>query len=907
MNWRCYLTDFIVNIDIKQALAALKRLGKSVDDTAKKTEAGFDRSAAAAAQARDEFGRFVATGTKGSKTLGSSIGALASPLGLATAGVTALSAAFVALAAVATKAFIDITNEGIALNKEAELTKLSLTAIFEGNEKAADAFIETIGDLAIRLGTSRQELTGLAKGILPDVGSIKGTEELLENVIVLGRDAGQNIESIRIATEEALSGNLVSLGRRLNIPRKTLDNIKEYQKEMDLASAINKGLSERIAETGISADVTADSFATLQGKIEGNIEDFKRLLGVAPFEELKEQARDLLVILEEQGPEISFVAEAFGDLAANVIDFVGSGINELIASIDFQKVEQLVDSFNGAVAAGQLLFDVLFEIPETGEGLLTLTLVFEELRFELVRLSKVAAVSKTSFISAAKALLLLNQIRKANVTGALKTLNSIQEDVTNAEERNAEAVENSTAAYERYEQRLKAIRDAQDERRDTTDDATQADIDAGEAVLANKKALAELAEAQRKAAEAQEEISKKTADLEEDRQKRLTNIMRKEADKRFDDAVKAAQRREDIARKNAQTIEDIFRKQDQAIADASKDLSRDEQAIARKGARDRRDIERNAANERVDIERNFRQELKRIQNQFNQDAADAERNNDAQAFLRAVRSRDQQVEVATESRDVSVEEAAINAERQREALAVSLEAEVEDARIANAQKLEDLQTRLNQELEAQAIKVAREFEAETIKEQRLKEQRDLALQRQLEDFARTEAEKQAKLQESLAKQIALVEAAEQKQIEITAAAEAQKTAIVQAEVARRAAILTERQALQEQAGRGALPQAPTRGDPGAGLPFQTGGRPPVGRPVTVGEAGPEIFVPDSAGTIIPNSAIFSPPAAPSMLGGGSNTNVTNNPTFNLAESMFQDPIARRNLTNFVLGVLAERV
>jgi len=36
------------------------------------------------------------------------------------------------------------------------------------------------------------------------------------------------------------------------------------------------------------------------------------------------------------------------------------------------------------------------------------------------------------------------------------------------------------------------------------------------------------------------------------------------------------------------------------------------------------------------------------------------------------------------------------------------------------------------------------------------------------------------------------------------------------------------------------------------LGFANGGRPPVGRPSVVGERGPELFVPDSSGTIIPN-------------------------------------------------------
>ena len=37
--------------------------------------------------------------------------------------------------------------------------------------------------------------------------------------------------------------------------------------------------------------------------------------------------------------------------------------------------------------------------------------------------------------------------------------------------------------------------------------------------------------------------------------------------------------------------------------------------------------------------------------------------------------------------------------------------------------------------------------------------------------------------------------------------------------------------------------------------FANGGRPPVGRPSVVGERGPELFVPRTAGTIVPNHAM----------------------------------------------------
>ena len=61
------------------------------------------------------------------------------------------------------------------------------------------------------------------------------------------------------------------------------------------------------------------------------------------------------------------------------------------------------------------------------------------------------------------------------------------------------------------------------------------------------------------------------------------------------------------------------------------------------------------------------------------------------------------------------------------------------------------------------------------------------------------------------------------------------------------------------------------GGPFAKLPgFANGGRPPVGKASIVGEKGPEIFVPTSAGTIIPNRSI----------GGG----VTNNIVVNVDAS-----------------------
>ena len=53
--------------------------------------------------------------------------------------------------------------------------------------------------------------------------------------------------------------------------------------------------------------------------------------------------------------------------------------------------------------------------------------------------------------------------------------------------------------------------------------------------------------------------------------------------------------------------------------------------------------------------------------------------------------------------------------------------------------------------------------------------------------------------------------------------------------------------------------------------FADGGNPPVNKPSIVGENGPELFVPKSAGTIVPNDKL-----------GGANQTVNNNYVVNIS-------------------------
>lgn len=92
--------------------------------------------------------------------------------------------------------------------------------------------------------------------------------------------------------------------------------------------------------------------------------------------------------------------------------------------------------------------------------------------------------------------------------------------------------------------------------------------------------------------------------------------------------------------------------------------------------------------------------------------------------------------------------------------------------------------------------------------------------------------------------------------------------------------------------------------------FAEGGRPPVGRPALVGEEGPELFIPDRAGTVIPNDITNAlATLAPTDVGFGQTTGGESSPTRiiivddrNSVDSLRRDPRFR----NLVLDMMEER-
>ncbi|MHC4749531.1 MAG: hypothetical protein ACYTFW_06605 [Planctomycetota bacterium] len=822
------MATIIVEVDAKQAEAALKKLNSSIDNTGKKAQKGFDGA-------------------------GASIGALAGPIGVATVGVGALTAAFVQLVNVAVTGLADITAEGVELASGLETARITFTNILGGNAEAAETFLKRLNQQSLQLGVKFSELSGFAKALLPDTESVDQFDRLTKVAVTLEKsDPDKTFDDVRIAIEGALSGDFVSLQDRFDLPKTTIQNIKNLQAELGPVEGIVAGLTAEFERTGQNLESFADTYAATVSRIEARTDTLKSVLGEPVLDALTEELSLFDSLLAENSDDIQIFVAQIGDMIAAVTDFIGTGLNDFLATIDFSQLEDLGITLQQTLAAVELIIDVLFEVPDSKDGIDRLTASIRELRNSLIAVAEFAGRVKLALegtLILAKAVF---QLKTGDIAGSFESL----KDFTGLldPERIKQSADETDAAFDRFKKRLVDISETQKERRQELErgpgDPTLIDA---ELEKKNAQKAAQEAEA------AQKEIDAAQLKAAEDREKKLTDIQRREAQKRFDDEVKNAQKREDIARKNADALEDIFRKQDQRIAEASEDLSREEEDIARDGARERRQIERDAANERVEVERNFRQQLQDIQRQFNQSAQDAERANDAQAFLQAVRARDEQIEVAKSERDVDLEDVGRGAQEKREDLRTELAQEVEDAKIANARKIEDLNLRLQQEIEAQAIKNERDLEQQAIQEQRQKEQRDLAAQRALEDFERTEAEKQEKLNESLEKQFAILEAAKVKEIELTAMAEAEKTKIVAEEMERRARALAE---AEEEAEQTSLPPlAAGIAPPGGITPMATGGPIAAGQTALVGEGGPEVFTAPATGHIIPNQTMFSPPSA----------------------------------------------
>src|SRR3990172_5117392 len=265
--------EYSVSLNDAEIIHQLRVIARAVDDTTSVMEKHFTDMGRKAEKSLDQT-------AKGAKVSGVQ-------LGIVSGIVQELTRRFIDMAAQAARAFVEIAKGGVDLNRQAELTKLALTAIFEGNEQAADAFIARFEGLADSLRVDRQEIVALGKSLLPDVGDVDQLEEILKNAVLLGKDAGKNFGEIRRAMEEAAVGQFVSMEKILNVPKESIRRIKDLSEEIGLGAALAQVLGERVTKAGLNIENTIGSLDALFAAANARGKDIQRIFGKPIFEKLK--------------------------------------------------------------------------------------------------------------------------------------------------------------------------------------------------------------------------------------------------------------------------------------------------------------------------------------------------------------------------------------------------------------------------------------------------------------------------------------------------------------------------------------------------------------------------------------------------------------------------------------------
>jgi hypothetical protein len=878
------MEDWVARLT-NNSVGSFGRMEKALLEIAKSSKA-VEKALSNVNKEADGAGKGVEKGTKsGSAGMGVLAGATA-----------AVTAKLLEMGQAAVRGFADIIKGGIEAAKTLETTTTSLTGILGGDPKLALAAMDRIRQESIRLGV---DLTELAPAFLPKVEDLDQFAKIGELVAGLSTlDPAQGQFGARIALNEALAGDLVSLRRRFEID---IGPIRAAQEEFGELEGLLIGLDEVLKSRGQDFETLSQTATVAMNQTKQIGEDVKTTFGEPILEALKEDFQGLNEFLLENKDTIDIIAGSLGDLVADIADLSG---DQLVGFLEGLNLGELQEFILGA----QNLLDIIQTIQEVqaqsqlpqgplglgediGEKIGELFSLEKALNAVLQIMTRLNATAAAGIAAVSGYFDIITGIASGDIEfdQLSENLDALQASIKTAA---SEATASANDSIGEMNERIAENTDRLQERIDAQNESNEADLDAANSFLANQQALEAEAKAAEEAAAAQEKYNDAREEFEIDKERAGFDLQLKQQRALLDAEIDFAQKREDIARKNAAAIEDIYRKNKQRISDAAVDLRRDEEDIARKGARQQIEIEREAANRRVEIETDFRRELQRIRDRFDFDGREAIRKNDAVAFLDIQRQKDFELSQARTQRDEEVQDAEGAAVDQRQKLQEQLQLQIEDARIANQRKLEDLRVSLQRELQEQQIKYAREVQEARIAEERKRQELSRTFQQQKEDFDRAWERKLQDLVRNYQRELQIIQQYEAQKAQLMAQSRARSRAQQEAESADRVLLQNYQRGSTSTEGVGqGVPALPTgsapggghvyTGNPNASDPFerlnrtgpgrQFGGRVSRGLPYLVGERGIEAFVPDQSGTIYPNYRVkFNPSTA------GATNNITNN-------------------------------
>lgn len=647
-----------------------------------------------------------------------------------------LTAEMIRLGKEGVRALAEIIGMSIDLAREQERLGIIFTNVFKGNEKVATAFMDIVSNRAIELGLNIQESLALVSTFTP---SLKGLEKpteaaklLLEVSSQLTKvDPAQGIKGASIALRELLSGDTRSLVRRFELGTAQIDIIKQYQKEYGEVEGAIKGLNVALNEMGFNLESLSGTIQVSLGKLE----NFRNLLLIAAGEGLRDNLtvalKDLVDFLYENQDVILVFGKSVGGLVNAIAESTLGEFIDYITSIDPSVIEDLSTSFQtltNAIQEGQDAdFTFVGKLIEGFSDLVKILAVATEV-FNKLNESEDAGANVLNTL--VPPLLLLKD-------GVLALLNPLV-GLLNAFSLLDESLKIDTGFdtgewLDQLNQSLGVYEDASIKAKKATDDLNVSEEEIDETLKATNTAVAEQSEEYAKLVEVLEKSKDKQRNEERRHNREMDDIMRDFARKQIDFEREASEKREDLITKNNRRLEDIERKHDDKIADFRTKTERDAAKTAREHARERVQIDKDSNQQRIDLEKDFRNQLQQIELDYRYAIEDAIEEQDAIAYVQAIKDRERAIEEANLKRMQKDEEIAADKEQTLAALKDKQAIERQEFEIANQQKLEDLQLELQRELEENAIKLQREEEDLQLSLDRKRAKINEDLERRIED------------------------------------------------------------------------------------------------------------------------------------------------------------------------------
>lgn len=619
-----------------------------------------------------------------------------------------------------------------------ELAEFGLKTPFELPEIIqASRQLEVFGGAALATGDNLRMVGDIAAGVGRPFQEVAFWVGRMYDALQSGRPFGES--AMRLQEMGALSGDVRAQMERL-------------QKQGKSSSEIWAIFAEQVG--GRFAGNMDRLSKTFQG-IMSNLADFSnwllRIAGKPVFEEIKDSAARLMAILEENRPELEKIAEAFGEVAANALDFISTQLLDRLETMDFQEVMDMVDALGGMVESARTLAEILPNLNLGSDFILGVTVIADELERSLMMATQLKAIAGAEIARQKAVEAETRKIWEEKPVIHVFTPEERSRIETAGQEAFNQVMRDAVKVLEAHEARVRTNNATMNQGQQIAERYRRAHEGVTGAVRAEGEGLDQAAEAMDKLLEKSTDAM---LDAVADRQEKVQELEQEHGAKLAEIDQQTAERRTEINQQLqdqlAELAKETARRRAELIAGADQHLAELEATSARDREQQATEFRTSQRREQED----FNREMRRLQFSYLEDVQDAVRRRDARAvedlrkrFLseKQTRTEDFSTQQARQRQDHerSIRESRDAEARRRQEIQRSLAQQLRDLQDNEARKRRDLQTSHQRQLAELETSAAKERARENADYQRRQAALQQALAQRLSAIAKALADERS--------------------------------------------------------------------------------------------------------------------------------------------------------------------